>query len=76
MWSGAVQEPLRGREAFMAARCGSPEVVGSSMNGRIPPPTGDHKGPPPVHPTTLAPTESSIELRLMPMGDLYEVGPG
>ncbi|MGZ3622438.1 MAG: hypothetical protein ACXWPG_05025 [Ktedonobacteraceae bacterium] len=36
------------------------EDVGSSVNGPYPPLTGDHKGPPLVHPTTLAPTESSI----------------
>ncbi len=27
------------------------------VDGPHAPPTGDHKGPPPVHPTTLAPTE-------------------
>jgi hypothetical protein len=30
-----------------------------------PHPTGDHKGTHPIHTTALAPTESSIELRLM-----------
>ena len=29
--------------------------------GRIPPPTGDHKGTQPNHPTALAPTESWID---------------
>ena len=46
--------------AFMVARCGSPGHRGSSMNGQVPPPTGDHKGPPPVHPTALAPTDSWV----------------
>ncbi|MGZ3621573.1 MAG: hypothetical protein ACXWPG_00600 [Ktedonobacteraceae bacterium] len=45
----------------MVARCRSLEDVGSTMHGPHPPPTGDHKGPPLIHPTTLAPTESSIE---------------
>jgi len=43
--------------AFMIARRGLPEDIGSSMKGSYPPPTGDHKGPPPIHPTALAPTE-------------------
>ncbi len=44
----------------MVARCGSSEDAGLSFNGSIPPPTGDHKGPPGVHPATLAPTESWV----------------
>src|SRR5437660_10320368 len=46
--------------AFMVARRGSPEDVGSSMNGPYPPSTGDHKGPPNPTSSTLAPTDLRI----------------
>src|SRR6266480_5270230 len=45
----------------MVARCGLLEEVGSLMHGTLPPPTGDHQGTQPIHPTALAPTESWIE---------------
>ena len=45
----------------MVARCGSLEDVGSHLKGPSPLTPGDHKGPPPVNPTTLAPTEALIE---------------
>jgi hypothetical protein len=50
----------------MVTRYGSPEVTGSSMNGSHPPPLGGHKGPPSVHPTALAPTESGIDAQTYP----------
>jgi hypothetical protein len=43
----------------MVARRGSPGDAGSSMNG-LHAPTGDHKGPPRIHPAALAPTESWV----------------
>jgi hypothetical protein len=42
--------------AFMVARRGLPEDIGSSMKGPYPLPTGDHKGPPNPASSTLAPT--------------------
>jgi len=51
----------------MVARRGLPEDIGSSMKGSYPPPTGDHQGPPPIHPTALAPTEYWIEAQV----DMY-----
>jgi hypothetical protein len=51
----------------MIARSGLREDAGSTMNGPYPPPTGDHKGTPLIHPTALAPTESSVEAE----GDAY-----
>jgi hypothetical protein len=45
----------------MVARCRLLEDVGSPMHGPFPPPTGDHKGTQPIHPTALAPTESWID---------------
>ena len=49
-WVGLYGRPPWVTLKALAHRC----------TGRMPPPPGDHKGPPPVHPTTLAPTESSI----------------
>ena len=43
--------------AFMVAR-------GVGNAGLRRPTTGDHKGPPLVHPTALAPTETSIEAKV------------
>jgi len=46
LWSLAV-----GCVKMLAHRC----------MGRTPPPPGDHKGTPLIHPTAIAPTEISIE---------------
>ena len=36
---------------------GSPYIVSFTILGESHRPTGDHKGPPCIHPATLAPTE-------------------
>ncbi len=45
----------------MVARRGVLKKVVSPWMGCFPHPTGDHKSPPLIHPTALAPTESLIE---------------
>ena len=53
-------------EAWLGGPLWSPAVGCLKMPahrcmGRLPPPTGDHKGTQPIHSTALAPTESWIE---------------
>ncbi len=44
----------------MVARRGAPGDAGSSLNGPHAPPTGDHKGPPILTSSTLAPTDVDV----------------
>ena len=57
----------------MVARVLFPVLIRGG-NALTPPAPGDHKGPPHIHPTALAPTDvDELFVRLMPIGGPFSL---